>query len=36
VDVESDPSALAIDGGTLWVANEGDNVISRLRTAAPK
>jgi streptogramin lyase len=28
----SDPSALAVTDGTLWIANDGDNEISRLRT----
>jgi YVTN family beta-propeller protein len=32
VAVGSDPSALAVSGGTLWVASDGDNELSRVAT----
>jgi hypothetical protein len=35
VDVHSDPSALALFDGTVWVANEGDGVLSRVPTSTP-
>ena len=35
VDAHSDPSALAVFDGTVWVANEGDGVLSRLPTSTP-
>ena len=34
-DVHADPSALAVADGTLWVANAGDDVLSRLPTSTP-